>query len=75
MKVKFNEPRDFLAFDIAFPAGEFVDVEDKEIIAKLKGNSHFTVRDFEDAETVEGPEKPKQARRGGAKRKTSRGAQ
>lgn len=47
MKFKFIEHRDFTAFGIEFPAGEFVEVTDPAIVRKLQGNSHF----------VSGPEK------------------
>lgn len=41
MKFKFIEHRDFSAFGIDFPAGEFVEVKDEAIAKKLAGNKHF----------------------------------
>lgn len=44
IEFKFKEDRDFEAFGVKFPKGEYVEVLAPSVIAKLIGNPHFISR-------------------------------
>lgn len=50
-----GDVQNFSAFGIEFPEGEFVEVTNTKIAAKLKCNSHFEVKEgeFEDVQFTE----------------------
>lgn len=50
---RFKEDKDFTAFGINFPAGEFVEVLQPSIIAKLINNSHFLSKGIEQKQAIE----------------------
>jgi hypothetical protein len=50
---KFKEDKNFTAFGINFPAGEFVEVLQPSIIKKLENNSHFISKGIAPRQVIE----------------------